>query len=92
MKIKWTKIFDWTIVDVQEPRPVYHQYNDMGQILTGYAVDVTYLHHGMESLMFGVDTGKFNLASPEYALRRARGYYDHAREHIAARKQRTHTK
>lgn len=77
MKIKWTKIFDWSIVDVTAPTPLYSEYKDRGKILTGYEVAVTYRYHGTEKCIFGVDNDKFYLASSGYALRRACGFYEH---------------
>ncbi len=51
MKLNWKKMFDWTVVDVQQPVPR----QDKTGAITGYDVVVQYLHHGTRKLSFDVN-------------------------------------
>lgn len=51
MKLNWKKMFDWTVVDVQQPMPR----QDKNGVIAGYDVVVQYLHHGKRTLKFDVN-------------------------------------
>ncbi|MDE6477955.1 MAG: hypothetical protein K2L95_03030 [Alphaproteobacteria bacterium] len=87
MKIKISKLFDWSVASITEPVPVFQPGRDQAQMLKGYELTVTYVHHGTEKCMFSVDGEKFKLATPEYALYRARGFYNHVKKQMAAQHQ-----
>lgn len=52
MKLNWRKIFDWTIRDVRGPERFY---SGPANSFRGYAVVVSYVHHGDQVFLFRYD-------------------------------------
>lgn len=75
-------LFDWTPVSVKAPRPRYEVYADVGRVLLGYEVEVTYLHHGTEVKLFATDDNRLGLVSPKRALRRAVAFHKETKAKI----------
>ena len=84
MKIKWKKLFDWTVVSVSDPIPDYYDYNHAGRGRTflGYRVNIVYKHHGSMRAFFGVDPEKFAMVTPTRAYNRAKAYCNRMRAKI----------
>lgn len=76
-------LFDWTPVAVKKPCPKFAEYKDVGVVLLGYEVEVQYLHHGTQHLLFAVDEEKLGLSKPADALKRATNFYNAKMRQIA---------
>lgn len=79
---KIVNLFDWTPVAVKAPRPRYEFYKDVGRMLLGYEVEVTYLHHGTEIKLFATDENRLGLVSRKRALMHALSFYSETRNKI----------
>ena len=73
---EFKRLFDWSVVCVAKPKPVYKEYADVGSVLLGYKVTVTYKHHGKKERFFACDECKLGLVSKERALDRANKFYE----------------
>ena len=74
--------FDWTPVAVKTPRPCYKTYKDVGRLLLGYEVEVTYLYHGVRKQLFPIDEEKLGLVTQKKALKNAIIFYKKTRNTI----------
>ncbi len=84
--INWNavrNIFDWTPVNVLAPQPKYITYNDVGRILLGYEVQVTYRHHGVCKLLFATFDSHGKIGRRR-ALYRAIRFYKSTRSNVRA--------
>ena len=76
MNINVRKIFDWNIVDVSQPVPVYSVMPMGNRKLVGYTVALTYRHHGTTSKFFDADSERLWMLYPDGPLGAAREYYE----------------
>ena len=77
--------FDWTPISVSEPVEIYRDYRDMGRVLLGYEVTVTYQHHGERKYLFVHDEDKMCLVSRAQARKNAFDFYQEKREKVKGR-------
>ena len=78
----WWQQFDWTPVAVKAPRPRYEVYKDAGRVLLGYEVEVDYLYHGNQCVLFPTDMEKLGLVTPQRALANAINFYKETRKKV----------
>lgn len=76
MRIKWTKLFDWSVCGV-----AHYPLSTAGRVVA-YGVDVQYLHHGLKRVRFWVDPNATD-AERKLVLKQANAYFDkmHAKMH-----------
>lgn len=77
-------LFDWTVLDVSEPAAYQKTYTDVGNLLLGYQVTVTYKYHGVYEYIFPVDN-KVGLITPERAFKRAQNFCNQKRASVKQR-------
>lgn len=77
---RFVQLFDWSVKDVCEPEPFYH--NQLPGQIAAYKVVVTYNYHGIYTQYFLV--GKYGVVMfDKYAaLRDATDYYNKMRSKI----------
>ncbi len=76
---------DWTPVAVSEPVEIYRDYRDMGHVLLGYEVTVTYKHHGERKYLFADDEDKMCLVSRVKARKNAFDFYREKQKRVKGR-------
>ncbi len=74
--------FDWTPVAVKAPCRRCEVYKDVGRVLLGYEVEVTYLYHGTKKRLFTTDEDKACIVSRKRALRNAMEFYKTTKERV----------
>lgn len=77
--------FDWAPVAVSEPVEVYRDYRDMGRVLLGYEVTVTYKYHGQRKYLFADDEDKMCLVSRAQARKNAFDFYREKQKRVKGR-------
>lgn len=81
------KYFDWTPIEVSGPFKSYYNYTDVGRVLLGYVVQVTYRHHGLRTYLFATDEEKLGLVSQAQAYTKATKFRDKIQQQIRQGKQ-----
>ena len=88
--LSWKRLFRWKTVQrvfffffvaVAVPQPTYETYSDVGRVLLGYEVAVTYKHHGVYRMFFATSENP-GPASQRAALCRAIKFYKVTRDKI----------
>jgi len=71
MKIKWSKILDWSVINVTKPYAL-----QIANGVFGYCVDVRYRHHGLRRVMFPVEHDRLWVSGHELASSRAKSFFN----------------
>lgn len=73
---------DWTPIDVSGPFKSYYNYTDVGRVLLGYTVQVTYRYHGQRTYLFATDEEKLGVVSHAQAYNKAMRFHDKIQKQI----------
>lgn len=76
MKIKWSKIFDWSVTGIQAP---YMLAGTDGAV-DAYCVEVFFRHHGQRRFSFPVTRDRWLISGRELAFHRATEFYNKMRQ------------
>lgn len=78
MKIKWSKIFDWSVTGIQAP----YMLAGTADVMDAYCVEVFFRHHGQRRFSFPVTRDRWLISGRELAHQRATQFYNKMRQKI----------